>query len=47
MQQIVGEATASQSFSASLVLAFAVLSLMLAAVGLYGVLSYLVTATSL
>ncbi|HEY7403729.1 MAG TPA: ABC transporter permease [Candidatus Angelobacter sp.] len=43
MQQIVGEATASQSFSASLVLAFAVLSLMLAAVGLYGVLSYLVT----
>ena len=43
MQQIVEEATASQSFSASLVLAFAVLSLMLAAVGLYGVLSYLVT----
>lgn len=43
MQQIVGEAIASQSFSASLVVAFAVLSLMLAAVGLYGVLSYLVT----
>jgi predicted permease len=43
MHQIVGEATASQSFSASLVLAFATLSLMLAAVGLYGVLSYLVT----
>jgi len=43
MQQIIGEATASTSFSASLVLAFAVLSLMLAAVGLYGVLSYLVT----
>jgi predicted permease len=43
MQQIVGEATASQSFSATLLLAFAVLSLMLAAVGLYGVLSYLVT----
>jgi predicted permease len=43
MQQIIGRATASQSFSASLVLAFAVLSLMLAAVGLYGVLSYLVT----
>jgi predicted permease len=43
MQQIVGEATASKSFSASLVLAFAVLSLMLAAVGLYGVLAYLVT----
>ena len=43
MQQIIGEATASNSFSASLVLAFALLSLMLAAVGLYGVLSYLVT----
>jgi len=43
MQQIIGEATASKSFSASLVLAFALLSLMLAAVGLYGVLSYLVT----
>lgn len=43
MQQIIGEATASESFSASLVLAFAILSLMLAAVGLYGVLSYLVT----
>jgi predicted permease len=43
MQQIIGRATASQSFSASLVLAFAALSLMLAAVGLYGVLSYLVT----
>ncbi|HKD78295.1 MAG TPA: ABC transporter permease, partial [Candidatus Angelobacter sp.] len=43
MQQIIGRATASESFSATLVLAFAVLSLMLAAVGLYGVLSYLVT----
>jgi predicted permease len=43
MQQIIGKATASKSFSASLVLAFALLSLMLAAVGLYGVLSYLVT----
>ena len=43
MQEIIGKATASQSFSASLVLAFATLSLMLAAVGLYGVLSYLVT----
>jgi ABC-type antimicrobial peptide transport system permease subunit len=42
MQQIIGRATASQSFSASLVLAFALLSLLLAAVGLYGVLSYLV-----
>lgn len=43
MPQIVGNATASQSFSATLVLAFAILSLMLAAVGLYGVLSYLVS----
>jgi predicted permease len=43
LQQIVGKDTASQSFSASLVLGFAVLSLVLAAVGLYGVLSYLVT----
>jgi predicted permease len=43
IQQIVGKATASKSFSASLVLAFALLSLVLAAVGLYGVLSYLVT----
>jgi predicted permease len=40
--QIVGKATASQSFSAALVLAFATLSLLLAAVGLYGVLSFLV-----
>jgi predicted permease len=43
MQQILGKSTASQSFSATLVLAFAVLSLLLAAIGLYGVLSYLVT----
>jgi predicted permease len=43
LQQIVGKGTASQSFSSSLVLAFAVLSLALAAIGLYGVLSYLVT----
>lgn len=43
MQQILGKATASQSFSATLVLAFAALSLLLAGVGLYGVLSYLVT----
>ncbi len=42
MQQILGNKTASQSFSATLVLAFAVLSLLLAAIGLYGVLSYLV-----
>ena len=43
MQQILGRSTASQSFSAMLVLAFAFLSLLLAAIGLYGVLSYLVT----
>ncbi len=43
MEQIISKATASQSFSASLILAFATLSLLLAAVGLYGVLSYLVT----
>ncbi|HTZ59565.1 MAG TPA: ABC transporter permease [Acidobacteriaceae bacterium] len=43
MEQIVGKSTATQSFSASLILAFAILSLLLAAIGLYGVLSYLVT----
>jgi predicted permease len=43
MQQILGNGTASQNFSATLVLAFAALSLLLAAIGLYGVLSYLVT----
>ena len=42
MQQILGKSTATQSFSATLVLAFASLSLLLAAIGLYGVLSYLV-----
>ncbi len=43
MQQILGKDTASQSFSATLVLSFAALSLLLASIGLYGVLSYLVT----
>src|SRR5271156_3228313 len=42
MQEILGKSTATQSFSATLVLAFAALSLLLAAIGLYGVLSYLV-----
>ncbi len=42
IQQILGKSTATQSFSATLVLAFATLSLLLAAIGLYGVLSYLV-----
>ncbi len=41
LPQIIGRATASKSFSASLVLGFALVSLILAAVGLYGVLSYL------
>ncbi len=43
MQQIIGKSTASQSFSSTLILAFAGLSLLLAAVGLFGVLSYIVT----
>lgn len=43
MEQIVGRSTASSSFSANLVLSFAAFSLLLAAVGLYGVLAYLVT----
>jgi predicted permease len=43
LDEIVGKATTNQSFSATLVLAFAVLSLLLAAIGLYGVLSYLVS----
>jgi predicted permease len=43
IEQLVDRSTASQAFSATLVLAFAVLSLLLAAIGLYGVLSYLVT----
>ncbi len=43
MEEIVGQSTANSSFSSTLVLAFAGLSLLLAAVGLYGVLSYLVT----
>jgi putative ABC transport system permease protein len=43
MQQIVEQSLGNASLSASLVLAFAVLSLLLASVGLYGVLSYLTT----
>jgi predicted permease len=41
MQQIIERSLGNASLSASLVLAFAVLSLILASVGLYGVLSYL------
>ncbi len=43
MEQILGESTATSSFSATLLLLFAGLSLLLAAVGLYGVLAFLVT----
>jgi predicted permease len=43
MEELIGGSTVNASFTASLVLAFAVLSLLLAAVGLYGVLSYLAT----
>jgi predicted permease len=42
MDQIVGESTIDASFDATLLAAFAVLSLVLAAVGLFGVLSYIV-----
>jgi predicted permease len=43
MQQMIGSSLDNASFSATLVLAFALLSLLLASVGLYGVLSYLMT----
>ena len=43
MEQVIGQSLGNQSFSATLVLAFAILSLVLASVGLYGVLSYLMT----
>ncbi len=43
MQQLIGQSTATAAFSATLVVAFAALSLLLAAVGLFGVMSYLVT----
>jgi predicted permease len=42
MQQVIGKSTANSSFEASLLGAFATLSLLLAAVGLFGVLSYFV-----
>ncbi len=41
--QLIGDSIGNASFSATLVLAFAALSLLLASVGLYGVLSYLMT----
>jgi predicted permease len=43
MRQIIEQSLGSASLSASLVLGFAVLSLILASVGLYGVVSYLTT----
>jgi len=42
MDQIIGKSTLDTSFEATLLFAFAVLSLPLAAVGLFGVLSYMV-----
>jgi predicted permease len=43
MEQLIGDSTINASFTASLVFGFAMLSLLLASIGLYGVLSYLVT----
>jgi putative ABC transport system permease protein len=43
MDEVIGDSLVDASLSASLVLAFAILSLLLASVGLYGVLSYLTT----
>jgi len=42
MDQLLGKSTLDQSFNATLLMAFAVMSLMLAAAGLFGVLSYIV-----
>jgi putative ABC transport system permease protein len=43
LQQAIGDSLGNAGFSATLVLSFAVLSLLLASVGMYGVLSYLMT----
>jgi putative ABC transport system permease protein len=42
VNQLIGKSTRNQSFNATLLVAFAALSLVLAAVGLFGVLSYMV-----
>jgi predicted permease len=42
MNQLLGESTLDQSFNTTLLVAFAALSLVLAAVGLFGVMSYIV-----
>lgn len=42
MEQLIGQSTTDQRFEATLLLAFAVLSLLLAMVGLFGVLSFIV-----
>lgn len=47
MQQVIGDSLDNASLSATLVLSFAILSLVLASVGLYGVLSYLMTQRTL
>jgi ABC-type antimicrobial peptide transport system permease subunit len=46
MDQVIGESLGNQKLSATLVLAFAILSLLLASVGIYGVLSYLMSRTT-
>ena len=43
MDELIGASTIEASFTSTLILAFALISLLLAGVGLYGVLSYLVT----
>ena len=43
MDQIIGQSTLGASFNATLLLAFAVISLILATVGLFGVLTYIIT----
>jgi putative ABC transport system permease protein len=43
MNQLLGKSTLDQSFNTALLVAFATLSLVLAAVGLFGVMSYIAT----